>query len=281
MPSPRLRKLELQGFRSFGTARQTFDLSATVTVVWGGNSQGKTSLAEALEFLFTGLIARRELLASAKDEFAESLRNAHIPAGATVFVEAHIDCPDGVTRRLRRTLVDDFKGSGACTSRLELDGQSCTEDDLANQVGLKLMPAPLRAPVLAQHTLAYIFSAAPGDRATYFRAILDTQDLEDFRNSVAAVEAALRPPTIPELDKLNAIEAIPELTVVAKKMRTAKTKADLDKHLSGALKVLLVADGITAKISRTERAEQLHEVLEQRRSQTFPTSLFARRPLTG
>ena len=59
MPLPRLRKLEVQGFRSFGTGRQSFDVSETVTVLWGGNSQGKSSLAEALEFLFTGEIVRR------------------------------------------------------------------------------------------------------------------------------------------------------------------------------------------------------------------------------
>jgi hypothetical protein len=281
MPAPRLQKLDLQGFRSFGTGRQTFNLSPTVTVVWGGNSQGKTSLAEGLEFLFTGQVARRELLASAKDEFAESLRNVHIPAAATVFVEAHIVCPDGATRRLRRTLVDDFKGSSACTSRLELDGAPCTEEDLATQVGLKLMAPPLRAPVLAQHTLAYIFSVAPGDRATYFRAVLDTQDLQDFRNAVAALETALPPPVFPELAKLAAIEAIPELAAIAKKVRAAKTSAELDKHLSDALEVLLVAADIPAKPSRAERSEQLNAALEQRRSQTFPTGLFARRPFTG
>jgi hypothetical protein len=281
MPAPRLQKLDLQGFRSFGAERQTCDLSATITVVWGGNSQGKTSLGEAFEFLFTGQIARRELLASAKDEFSESLRNVHIPADVAVFVEAHIVCQDGITRRLRRTLLDDFKGSTTCTSRLELDGKPCTEDDLVNQVGLKLMPAPLRAPVLAQHTLAHIFSVAPGDRATYFRAVLDTQDLENFRNAVAALETALQAPALPELNKLAAIETVPELVTVAKKIRAANTKADLDMHVSAALKVLLDATSSTAKPSRGERAEQLHEVLERRRSQTFPMSLFARKPFTG
>ncbi len=36
-----------------------------MSVVWGPNSQGKTSLAEAFEFLSTGDTARREMLASA------------------------------------------------------------------------------------------------------------------------------------------------------------------------------------------------------------------------
>jgi len=78
MNALRLRKIKIQGFRSFGSARQTIDLPDTITALWGGNSQGKTSLAEAIEFLITGQIARRELLASAKDEFSDCLRSAHI-----------------------------------------------------------------------------------------------------------------------------------------------------------------------------------------------------------
>jgi recombinational DNA repair ATPase RecF len=75
MTKPRITRIELQGFRSFGQSRQILDLPDSVAALWGGNSQGKTSFAEALEFLLTGQIARRELLASAKDEFIEAIRN--------------------------------------------------------------------------------------------------------------------------------------------------------------------------------------------------------------
>jgi recombinational DNA repair ATPase RecF len=78
MMHPQLDKICIQGFRSFGKARQVIDPAPSISVLWGGNSQGKTTFAEAVEFLLTGQIARRELSASAKDEFAEALRNAHI-----------------------------------------------------------------------------------------------------------------------------------------------------------------------------------------------------------
>jgi len=55
-PTGRLRGIpghqhrnDVQGFRSFGTSPQSVTLPDTVTALWGGNSQGKTSLAEALE----------------------------------------------------------------------------------------------------------------------------------------------------------------------------------------------------------------------------------------
>lgn len=89
-----LKKIEVQGFRSFGTGIQSFELPATVAVFWGGNSQGKSSLAEAIEFLLTGQIARRELLASSKEEFSDSLKNVHLQDTAPVIVCAEVICAD-------------------------------------------------------------------------------------------------------------------------------------------------------------------------------------------
>ena len=76
-------------------AKQVLNLPSDIAVVWGPNSTGKTSLAEAIEFLLTGRIARRELMASSKDEFADALRNAHLPPGQQVSVAATITAPDG------------------------------------------------------------------------------------------------------------------------------------------------------------------------------------------
>jgi DNA repair exonuclease SbcCD ATPase subunit len=207
----RVQKIDVQGFRSFGTSRQSFALSDTVTALWGGNSQGKTSLAEALEFLLTGQIARRELLASAKDEFSHSLRNAHMALAMPVFVEAEFVCTDGKTRKLRRTLVADFDGNAPCQTKLELDRIECNEPDIESVIGIKLLHPPLRAPVLAQHTLGYVFSAAPTDRAAYFRAVLDTQDLEDFRAAVASLTDKVPRPDAPEMADLAAVASIQEI----------------------------------------------------------------------
>jgi DNA repair exonuclease SbcCD ATPase subunit len=141
MTRAQLRKIEIHGFRSFGIGKQTFELPSTVAVLWGGNSQGKTSLAEAMEFLLTGQIARRELLASTKEEFSDSLRNAHIPEVAPVAVSAEVICPDGKVRCLKRTLKEDYKkGSQGCTSTLEIDGLACQESDVQSQLGIKLFP---------------------------------------------------------------------------------------------------------------------------------------------
>lgn len=223
MMQPQISRIELQGFRSFGKIRQIFEPSPTISVLWGGNSQGKTSLAEALEFLLTGQIARRELLASMKDEFAEALRNVHL-GNDPVVVEAQIWGSDGKLRRLTRTLVEDYRrGSAAgCVSSLEIDGKACTEGEIETRVGVRLSHAPLRAPVLAQHTLGYVFSASPTERANYFRAILDTQDLENFRLAVAALQPFLTAPVLPELHDLATVGEIQALAATVGYLRRAR-----------------------------------------------------------
>ena len=204
---PRLKRIEVQGFRSFGSSRQSVELSDTVSAFWGGNSQGKTSLAEAFEFLLTGQIIRRDMLGSSKDEFSDSLRNAHLANSTPVQVAADIACADGNTRKLARTLVEDYsKSKTGCTSKLEIDGQLATEADIRSVLGILLSQPPLKAPVLAQHTLGYIFSASPTDRAAYFRAVLDTQDIEDFRLAVSQLAPLLSTPALVGLRNLSAKE---------------------------------------------------------------------------
>ncbi|AWL93030.2 AAA family ATPase [Bradyrhizobium ottawaense] len=275
----RIRQIDLQGFRGFGASLQSFTLPESVVALWGGNSQGKTSLAEAIEFLLTGHIARRELLASAKDEFSRALRNAHIPDSVAVFVEAHFVCPDGVCRRLRRTLTTDYDGSTDCVSKLEIDGAGCSESDVEARLGLRLLHPPLRAPVLAQHTLSYVFTASPTERAAYFRAVLDTQDLEDFRASVSMLPAELPAPSCAGIKHLSALGNIAELATVLKAIRNAKTKQTIERALATAIQTILDSIGVTAKASFIERIEQLDAELTGRRAQAFPIELFSRKPL--
>lgn len=278
----RITRIELQGFRSFGQARQILELPDSVAVLWGGNSQGKTSFAEALEFLLTGQIVRRDLLASTKDEFTEALKNAHISPTHDVVVEAWVSCADGKVRKLTRTLVEDYKRGAAagCVSRLQIDGKPCSEADIEATLGLRLSQPPLRAPVLAQHTLAYLFSVSPTERASYFRALLDTQDLEDFRAAVAALPPLLKAPALLQIDDLVAVEAIPALAGVVGRLRKSKTEADLRKHLPTCTSALLADIGLTSKSTLGEQADQIDEELQRRRTQTFPLDLFSRGQLT-
>jgi recombinational DNA repair ATPase RecF len=54
-------RIELRGFRSFGNFQQFLDLAFSVSTLWGGNSQGKTSFVETLAFLVTSQIVNRRV----------------------------------------------------------------------------------------------------------------------------------------------------------------------------------------------------------------------------
>lgn len=94
--SPRILRMRIRGFRSYGTEIREIELGSPITVIKGDNSQGKTATAEALEFLFTGLSSRRDLFGGAKAEYERMLANVHLPLGDTdVWVEADVLCLDG------------------------------------------------------------------------------------------------------------------------------------------------------------------------------------------
>lgn len=149
--------LEICGFRSYA-ASQRFDFDGVLTVVDGANSQGKTSTAEAIEFLLTGTTVRRQLLGGAKAEFADCLRNAHIDANAPVWVRAGFVGADGVEHTVERVLVADYTAEDECQSRLTIDGVAAAD---LSAIGIVLSEPPLQAPVLLQHSLRFALSARP------------------------------------------------------------------------------------------------------------------------
>ena len=146
--------LRLRGFRSYGTEAREIALDASLAVVKGDNSQGKTATAEALEFLLTGTSSRRDLFGGAKAEYDRMLANVHLPEGDTdVWVEADIRCADGVIRTVRRVLTADYSPTSDCASTLTVDGYKV--ENLA-VLGITLGDPPLAAPVLLQYNLRYV-----------------------------------------------------------------------------------------------------------------------------
>ena len=187
---PVLVWLDVRGFRAFGTETRRLDFDAPLSVVHGGNSVGKSSLAEALEFLITGRSSRRDLLGGAKAEYHESLRNAHLPIGdQDVWVAAGVRGSDGQLHEVRRELVCDFGQGTECASRLLVDGV-----EQRNLAAFALAPAEgsaLGAPVLLQHTLRHVLSTQPKDRVAYFKSLLSLTDLDALRDRVTQARRRL------------------------------------------------------------------------------------------
>lgn len=279
MPSVRINSVTLRGFRCFRSS-QTLDLSAPVSAVLASNSQGKTSLAEGIEFLLTGEIVRRQLMASAQDEFADALRNVHLSPQDPVYVEARLLCSDGTERTIRRTLIRDY-GRGRnqdSETRLEIDGKPTTDGDLVAH-GCILSPPPLRAPVLAQHTLSYLFSAKPQERADYFRALLEVTDLEELRVTAASLEAETKPADTPFWTKFVTASLVPELKRLLSPFITqVPGTTELQTVFDEGGVALISAAGLSAPATAAERLHAVAAILANLRARILPLQLLDHEP---
>ena len=277
----RIRSISVKGFRAYGAPAQTLNLPTDIAVVWGPNSKGKTSLAEAFEFLLTGRITRRKLTASSQDEFADALRNAHLADDENVSVTASITTPNSRNHSITRTLTSDYTKRQDCASRLEIDGAVATEDNLAN-FGLSLSQPPFQAPVLAQHTLSYVFSIRPQDRATFFKTLLEVTDLDDLRNEIAGLQDILTPPNDPTLNKFDSCSAIPVLAPALGPLGlTVPDFPAFTTQISVAAGALISDAAEDVPNLLDDRLNTITRILSDRRGKTFPVRWFERENLAG
>jgi DNA repair exonuclease SbcCD ATPase subunit len=74
----KLVDLTIRNFRGFGNAATTIRLDGDLVLFFGPNGFGKTSLAEAIEWLFYGTTKRRQLGDTySRSEYANSFANVH------------------------------------------------------------------------------------------------------------------------------------------------------------------------------------------------------------
>ena len=274
---PRIERLTVQGFRSFGSDAQHLDLEAPLAIIWGPNSEGKTSLAEAFEFLLTGDIARRELLSSALDEFADALCNAHLSPGTPTFVEARIIGNDGTAHTLRRTIVSDFTKRQSCESTFEIDGAAATAASLS-ALGIELSEPPMSAPVLMQHTLAFLFTAKPQQRSLYFKALLEVTDLDEVRTAIRELTDAVCAPANEHFNRFEACCSVSSIgPVLTPLLSGVPSEATIREAVASAAETLLTGAGEEPVADVSARLAQLDDVVAVRRSETFPLDGFRRR----
>jgi AAA domain len=280
MPSsmPRINWLEIQGFRAFGKELQRVDFSSQISVLWGPNSQGKTSFAEAIEFLFSGSIVRKELLASAQDEFADSLRNTHLPSTKTVYIAAEVLDSDGTPHSIRRTLASDFSKRANCTSTLEIDGKPATADDFA-KIGIALSQPPMAVPILMQHTLGYLFTAKPLERSLYFKALLEVGDLDLLRNAIGQRETSLSMADTNLIKKLKSAAAIDNQDVkdsLAPLLVLDESPLHVAQAIAYALDALIWSAGFATPLDTATKIGVVEGELQQKQTKTFPLAQLNR-----
>ncbi|MEO8963632.1 MAG: ATP-binding protein [Gammaproteobacteria bacterium] len=271
--------INIQGFRSFGKELQNIKLNPKISVIWGANSQGKTSFSEAIEFLLTGQISRKILLSSTQDEFADSLKNAFISDKTDIYVEAEFQNSESRIFKVKRTLIQDYGKKNDCSSTLEINDLLATENDLV-KLGVPLFQQPMPASILMQHALSYLFSARPQDRSSYFKALLEVTDLDEFRNSVLeAFKSICVTPRWRYIDKLESILRIDPFSSHLKiNSESKQTKESIRSSFIRMLDQLIEESKFNASFE--QKIEHLKDQLISIQKKVFPIHLLGESKVT-
>src|SRR5689334_23921847 len=182
---PRLLELTACNFRGFGATPTTVNLDADLVLLYGPNGFGKTSLAEALEWLFYASTKRRkrgEIYSTA--EYGGSYANAHNERPVQVSVKVRLD--DGREVTLARRMAPE---AGPETSILTIEG---VEADLT-AVGLHALDAVY--PVIVQHGLQTFIHSKPKERRDAISAALGLDELTSLKSALDSARRSFQ--TVP------------------------------------------------------------------------------------
>ncbi|MCX5676095.1 MAG: AAA family ATPase [Planctomycetota bacterium] len=172
----RLVKIKPTYFRGFGDS-DWINLDAGLVVLHGPNGQGKTSLAEAVEWLLYGKTRRRERGENlSQRDYQDSYRNIHVPAGVTTSVEAVLRASQGSEHTVRRELV--VHARSAETSRTFIDGNP------ADLTAIGISTDEVFNPVIAQDGLQDLIHSKPKERRDKISAALGLEPLVRFKTVV-------------------------------------------------------------------------------------------------
>ena len=194
-PSVKLKSLQAHYFRGFRESVCPINLAADFIVIEGRNSSGKTSLAEALEWLFSGSLSRRDSSdAGNARELEDCVANQFRPADVDTWVSASFALTlEGENVQefvLRRVLTDDYgsTSTAACKSVLLYDDEELTPEAERKVLDRLLAGVP---PLLMQHTLRDFVQGEPKVRRDYFERLLRLDGLTELiRQSVVTNDRA-------------------------------------------------------------------------------------------
>ncbi|MEX1277041.1 MAG: AAA family ATPase [Bacteroidota bacterium] len=167
----RLRRIRPNYFRAFGDS-EWINLNSPLVVIYGPNGFGKTSLAEALEWLIYGKTHRRtrgEQLS--QRDYQGSYRNAHALIGHSTFVECEVQNDDGTTVVLRRDLIVGSRATES--SATYIDGHPFDFNPISGN--------EIFYPIIAQHSLQDFIHSRPKDRRDKISAAFGLETLIRYK----------------------------------------------------------------------------------------------------
>jgi len=190
----RLQSVHAHHFRGFRDMPTPIRMDGDLIVVEGRNSSGKTSLAEALEWLLTGRLSRRECEELGHpSELKDCVGNVFRPEGEETWVTAVFGldgADDTATITLRRVLKEDYgtTRTSACSSVIVLNERELSDEEEREALDTLFASVP---PLLMQHTLRLFVQSNPSRRREYFERLLRLDELTDLIQKALIGEARL------------------------------------------------------------------------------------------
>ena len=180
----KLKSVQAHYFRGFREGHSQVDLGEDLIVIEGRNSSGKTSLAEALEWLFSGSLSRRESnKAGSARELENCIANRFRPSNEKTWVSATFvdNSQNGDTKcfNLRRILKEDYGKTKkeTCNSVLFLNDKELSRGEERQILDRFFAGVP---PLLMQHTLRDFVQGDPALRQQYFERLLQLNELTEL-----------------------------------------------------------------------------------------------------
>ena len=169
----KIRNLTVQGFRGFNKI-QSIDFHDRLTLIYGPNSYGKTSISESFEWLLYGLTSKVENAPSIA-EFKGSYRNRHFPSSETPFVRLRFStCSGDLVFTSEHFSPDEFqKFVGEDDKKIKIDFWPLEQE-------LYDIPKPF----ILQHALQNLLMAKPGERFQGFTTLIGFDVLDEMQTNV-------------------------------------------------------------------------------------------------
>jgi DNA repair exonuclease SbcCD ATPase subunit len=172
----RLIRVKPSFFRGFADS-EWINIDADLVVIYGPNGFGKTSLAEAIEWLLYGKTKRREKGENlSQRDYQGSYRNIHAPVGSQTKVEAEFRHSDGTTHVLRRELVLGRRNAES--------SETFVNNSRADFSTVGITQEEIYYPIIAQHSLQDFIHSRPIDRRDKISAALGLDILVRFKSVV-------------------------------------------------------------------------------------------------
>jgi len=171
----RLKEITISAFRGFNE-KQTLNLDNNIILIKGSNGSGKSSLVEAIEWLFFDEISRKKKSLCKSEYSGEFLRNIHSSKEQETFVELLVDI-EGKEVLLKKMLLSPEKKEYYANGSF-VDDFSC----------LGVSSADVYKPILSQVEVKHYVETDPKDRYEETNKILGLGILAELRTDLQELQ---------------------------------------------------------------------------------------------